>query len=124
MRLFEQRLEGLIVIQPMFGPLNVRADGTHVFAAPIGSGHIPMIALSDIGFFARYSFDNRALVSGKELEVVSAMVSLDELVETFCRVTGEKAVARRLTIEEWFENFTDSDRLVASDDIHPACPRF
>lgn len=98
----------------MLGPLNVRADGTHVFAAPIASGHVLMISLSDVGFFARYSFDNRALVSGKDLEIASALVGLNELVETFQRVTGEKAVARRLTVDQWFDNFTDSG-LVAGD---------
>ena len=58
----------------MFGPHNKRADGTYVFSTPIGQGHVPMIALSDLGFFARYSFDHRAEVSGKDLEVASDWV--------------------------------------------------
>lgn len=96
----------------MFGPLTRRADGTYVFAAPIGNGHIPMIALSDIGYFARYSFDNRALVSGKDLEVASDMVGWDYLVDTFKKVTGKKAVAVYQSADEWFANFKDTDRPV------------
>ena len=43
----------------MFGPVAKRQDGTVVFASPVGKGHVPMIALSDLGFFARYIFDHR-----------------------------------------------------------------
>ena len=58
----------------MFGPIGQRADGTFVFASPIGDGHVCMIALEDLGFFARYAFDHRAAVSGKDLEVASEWV--------------------------------------------------
>lgn len=102
----------------MCGPLNVRADGTYVFASPIGDGHLPMIALTDLGFFARYSFDHRSEVSGKDLEVASEMVAWDGpngVVETFKRVTGKKAVFLRQTVEEWMENFIGTDRPSALD---------
>ena len=72
----------------MFGPIGNRADGTAVFAAPIQDGHIPMIALEDLGFFARYAFDNRAIVSGHDLEVATDWVSWDTLIATFTKVTG------------------------------------
>lgn len=88
----------------MFGPLNIRSDGTFVFATPAGKGHAPMIALSDVGYFARYSFDHRELVSGKDLEVASEMVNWEHLVNTFTHVTGKKAVALYQTIDEWMEN--------------------
>lgn len=102
----------------MFGPLHKREDGTFVFASPIGDGHVPMIALSDLGFFARYSFDHREEVSEKDLEVASQMVSWDGpdgLVETFKRVTGQKAVFKRQTIEEWMENLLNTDMPVGAD---------
>ncbi|KAI5117438.1 hypothetical protein M0805_007008 [Coniferiporia weirii] len=102
----------------MFGPLTQRADGTFVFASPIGDGHVPMIALSDLGFFARYSFDHRTEVSGKDLEIASQMVGWDGpdgLVETFKRVTGQKAVYVRQTIDEWMNNFKGTDRPVARE---------
>jgi hypothetical protein len=44
-------------------------DGTRVFAAPLGKGHVPIVSLVDIGFFARYIFDHPAETSGKELKV-------------------------------------------------------
>lgn len=102
----------------MFGPLNKRKDGTFVFASPIGDGHVPMIALSDLGFFARYAFDHRSEVSGKDLEVASQMVHWDGpegLVETFKRVTGQKAVFVRQTVDEWMNNLDHTDEPVALD---------
>lgn len=86
----------------MFGPLNKRKDGTFVFASPIGSGHVPMIALPDLGYFARYTFDHRAETSGKDLEVASEMVQWDELVKTFKKVTGNKAEYKPVALDEWF----------------------
>ncbi|TDL18911.1 NAD-P-binding protein [Rickenella mellea] len=99
----------------IFGPLNRRADGTWVFASPIQNGHVPMIALTDLGFFARYSFDNPELVSGKDLEVASDIVGWDYLVETFQRVTGQKAVVVHESIDEWMDNFAKTDRPVANE---------
>jgi len=100
----------------MFGPLRKRVDGTYVFATPIQAGQVPMIALADLGFFARYSFDNRARVSGKELEVTSELVGWDHLVATFTRVTGKKAVVLNQSLDEWVENFTNVDMPVANEE--------
>ena len=99
----------------MFGPLNRRADGTYVFATPVGKGHVPMIALKDIGHFARYTFDHRAEVSGKELNVTSDLVGWDYLVETFQKVTGKKAVVLHQTNDEWFSNFKNPDIPLANE---------
>ncbi|KAF7329376.1 NmrA domain-containing protein [Mycena kentingensis (nom. inval.)] len=66
----------------MFRPLNIREDGTVVFAAPVGDGKVPLIALKDLGWWARYSFDHRKQVSGKELNVTSERVSWDHLVKS------------------------------------------
>ncbi|PCH36839.1 NAD(P)-binding protein [Wolfiporia cocos MD-104 SS10] len=93
----------------MFGPVKRREDGTVVFASPIGHGHIPMIALADVGFFARYTFDNRAALSGAELKVASDWVSWDYLVETFTKVTGQKAEYVPITLDQWFDRFTFAD---------------
>ncbi|KAI5116173.1 hypothetical protein M0805_004989 [Coniferiporia weirii] len=104
----------------MFGPLAQRADGTFIFASPVGGGHVAMIALSDLGFFARYSFDHRAEVSGKDLEVASQMVHWDGpdgLVETFKRVTGQKAVYVRQTPEQWMNSFVGADKRPVAVDI-------
>ncbi|KAH9926551.1 NAD(P)-binding protein [Epithele typhae] len=85
----------------MFGPLGQRPDGTAVFAAPIGDGHVPMVALDDLGFFARYAFDHRADVAGRDLEVASARVGWAELAATYARVTGRRAEYLPLSLDEW-----------------------
>ncbi|KAI0669055.1 NAD-P-binding protein [Trametes maxima] len=101
----------------MFGPLGKRKDGTYVFATPVGQGHVPMIALDDLGFFARYSFDHRAEVSGKDLEIASDLVGWDYLVATFTKVTGQKAAVLQQPLEAWFDNFGHGVLPVASE--HP-----
>lgn len=99
----------------MFGPMYERTDGTLVFASPIGDGHVPMISVSDLGFFARYTFDNRALTSGKDLEIASEMVGWDHIVSTFIKVTGKKAVFERLGLEEWFSHIPGANLPVAAE---------
>lgn len=92
---------------PLF-PLQLLApiqapDGTFVFAAPIGDGHIPLITTKDLGFWARHLFDNPSTENtGVDLEITSEMVSYPHLVETFTRVTGKRAVYARVTMDEYF----------------------
>lgn len=105
----------LYFIQGMFGPLHQRKDGTFVFATPIGSGHVPMIALSDLGYFARFTFDHREDTSGKELEIATEMVGWDSLVSTFKKVTGQKAIVLHQSLDEWFANFENVDLPLAHD---------
>ena len=74
-----------------------------------------MIALSDLGYFARYTFDNRTITSGQELAIVSQMVSLDDIVAAFQTVTGKKAVRVDTTIDSWFDLFTGVDNPLANE---------
>ena len=92
-----------------------RDDGTFVFAFPTADTRVPMISLKDIGYFTRYSFDNRATVSGQDLEVAGDAASLDETVEIFKKVTGKKAVAVHLTVDEWFGLWKNPDIPAASE---------
>ncbi|KAJ6612836.1 NAD(P)-binding protein [Mycena sp. CBHHK59/15] len=91
----------------MFGPLNKRKDGTFVFASPVADGQVPMIALGDLGWWARWTFDHRAETSARNLEISTEKVGWKHLVETFTRVTGHPAVFKRQTIDEWWTNFDD-----------------
>jgi hypothetical protein len=85
---------------------------------PIGEGHVPMIALKDIGWWARYVFDApRKDVNARELEIASEMVAWPHLVETFTRVTGLPAVYIPLTIDQWMDITPDSSRPLAVDHI-------
>ena len=99
----------------MFGPLKRRGDGTAVFATPVGNGHVPMIALSDLGFFARYTFDNRERTSRQELKIASDIVGWDYLARTFEKVTGRKAEVVYQTLDDWFGNFEGADDPVANE---------
>ncbi|KAI0059552.1 NAD-P-binding protein [Artomyces pyxidatus] len=101
------------MFQRFVGPTSKLADGTFVFAHAMGDGHAPFVALPDIGFFARYTFDNRESTSAQTLDIASDMVNWDQLVETFIRVTGQKAVYKRLTIEEWVQHVPDKDKPIA-----------
>ncbi|KAJ7250141.1 NAD-P-binding protein [Mycena haematopus] len=105
-----------LLLGGLFDPLNVRQDGTLVFAAPVAGGQIPMIALKDLGWWARYTFDHRAETSGCELNVTSERVGWNYLVETFKKVTGKSAVFKPQSLDEWWTNFDDGvEEPVASD---------
>ena len=104
-----------IFLKPLLGPLNKRKDGTVVFASAVGDGHIPIIALDDIGYWARYTFDHREETSGKELKVATEMVTVDQIVETFTRVTGIPSVHKRLTVAEWINCLSRVGRPVANE---------
>lgn len=99
----------------MFGPLKQREDGTFVFATPLDKGRVPMIALEDIGFFARYTFDHRAETSAQDLRIVSDLVDWEYLAETFRKVTGQKAEVKYQTYDDWAANFTNTEYPVASE---------
>lgn len=64
-----------------------------------------MVALDDIGFWARHIFDDPSTTTGQDLEIASEMVSYPHIVDTFTRVTGQKAEYKRLTLEEYFDLF-------------------
>jgi hypothetical protein len=76
---------------------------------------MPMIALKDIGFFARYTFDHHSETSTKNLEVVSEMVGWEHLAATFAKVTGKRAEYKRETLEEWFSKLENADKPVAAE---------
>jgi hypothetical protein len=96
----------------MFGPVQ-REDGTFVFNAPLGDGHVPLIALADLGFFVRYTFDHRVETSAQNLEIASEMVGWDHLVATFTKVTGKQAEYNRESLDEWFSKMQNADKPVA-----------
>ncbi|KAI5829995.1 NAD(P)-binding protein [Schizophyllum commune Tattone D] len=87
---------------PVCGPLHRTPDGTTVFALPLGSGSMPMIALADLAWWACYALDNPALSAGKELRVASDMVSGDRLTRAFAQISGQPAVYLPLSLDEWF----------------------
>ena len=94
----------------LFTPMNVRDDGTVVFAAPMDDTRpTTLVALSDIGWWARHVFDSPKETGGKLLGMASDVVSWPDIVETFTRVTGKPAVFVKLTVDEYFELFEGAD---------------
>lgn len=89
-----------------------RDDGTLVFAFPTDKGRVLMISLA---YFVRYSFDSRATISGKDLEIAGDVASLDKTAEIFKKFTGKKAVAIHLTVEEWFGPWKNPNIPMASE---------
>lgn len=89
----------------LFGNYNfaphILDDGTQVFAAPLGKGHVPIITLPDLGYFARYIFDHPAETAGKNLEIASDYLAWADLADAFTKVTGIPAIYKPITYEEW-----------------------
>lgn len=86
-----------------------------MFSSPIGDGHIPLIALEDLGFFARYTFDHRIETSARNLEIATEWVGWDHLVATFTKVTGQKAEYNRETLDVWFSHMENAEKPVAAE---------
>ena len=76
---------------------------------------MPMVALSDIGYFARHIFNNPHDYASKDLNSASEMVSWPHLVSAFTKVTGKPAVYVPQTLEQYWDIRTGADRLVAVD---------
>jgi len=80
-----------------------REDDVFEFNAPLGEGAVPVIVLSDLGFYARWIFDNPLKANGLDLEVATEHLGWQKLVDTFTKVTGQKAVYNDLPLEEFFK---------------------
>ena len=91
-------------------------DGTRVFAAPLGKGHIPIITLSDLGHFARYIFDHPDQTAGKDIEVASDYLAWDDLAAAFTEVTGLPALYQPVTYSQWLAAHPWKDAPVAVED--------
>lgn len=86
--------------------MNIRSDGTRVFANPLSAGPVPLVSLKDIGFWVRYTLDNGRSdpkLSGKNVTLASDWVSFPELPKTFTELTGLPAIYKPLSVTEWFD---------------------
>ncbi|KAF8305361.1 NAD(P)-binding protein [Clavulina sp. PMI_390] len=98
----------------LFAP-EIRPDGTRIFVAPMGDkGAIPLIALDDLAWWARYIFDEPATTTGKELCIASHLTTMPNMVETFTRVTGLPAEFHSLTMDEYSTLFNGKEVPTAS----------
>ncbi|KAH7116523.1 hypothetical protein B0J13DRAFT_590359 [Dactylonectria estremocensis] len=77
-------------------------SGTCIFAVPLGNGASPMIHLEGPGLYARWIFNNPIESKGINLEVATTHIGLNNLIQTFRKVTGKPARAIHLTPEKYF----------------------
>jgi uncharacterized protein YbjT (DUF2867 family) len=102
------------ISQGIMGPVQ-REDGIFVFNSPIGDGHIPMIALADLGFFARYAFDHHAQTSGKTWRLRATGLAGSTLVATFTKVTGQKSQYNREALDVWLAHTESAEKPVVAE---------
>jgi hypothetical protein len=86
----------------------------------MGDGHAPLIALKDIAFWVRKTFDNPDTMTGTDLEIVSEVVDWQTIVETFTRITGRPAEYKNVTMDEFFDLFENTDMPAATNAVRPA----
>ena len=79
-------------------------------------GSIPLVALDDIGWWARYIFDNAPSTAGKNLKIASEPSNFPHIVETFKRVTGLPAEYEALSMDDYFKLWNGNQIPLASDD--------
>jgi hypothetical protein len=94
-----------MILEGMFAP-RVLADGSFLFAHPMGDGKVPMIHLDDLGRYARWIFDHREESNGMDLEIATEHVAWPHLVECVERVTGKKAVFEDIDQAEYFAKYS------------------
>jgi uncharacterized protein YbjT (DUF2867 family) len=96
-----------MLVEGMFVPLKLD-NGVFVFGAPIGDGHVPMIALDDLAFYVDWILSNPDKSAGIDLAVATEDVTWDNLAKTFSEFTGKNAIAKKLTEEEYFVRLSKS----------------
>lgn len=62
---------------------------------------MPLMALEDVGVFVKWIFDNPERSAGIDLKMATNTVSFSDIVSTYSRVTGRKAVHRVISLEEY-----------------------
>jgi len=93
-------IEGLSeILRPFPDPQD---PGTMVFAVPLGNGECPLIYLTDYGAYARWIFDTPDRSNGLELHVATEDIAWKDLAAAFTEVTGQKAVYKDVTLDEYF----------------------
>jgi len=86
---------------------------TMVFTAPLGDGKCPLIYLEDYGAYARWILDHPARSNGLELHVATEDISWKDLASAFTEVTGQTAVYKDVTLDEYFKlGILDPDMIV------------
>jgi hypothetical protein len=101
-------------------------DGVFEFIAPLGpNGAVPLIHLEDLGRYARWLFDNGSVpaVNGMNLEVATEHVDWNDLVATFSKITGQRAVFVDVTMQDYFDKYYPAGPKAVKRKIGSMAPR-
>jgi uncharacterized protein YbjT (DUF2867 family) len=74
-----------------------------LFRLPFDTSRWPMVALDDIGWFARHVLEEPGIWGGRTLSIASDEVTGEELAGTFARVTGLPAEYAPMPLREFEE---------------------
>jgi len=70
-----------------------------------GDRIVPFISIPDIGFFVGEAFDHPAAWQDKGVDIAADVMTVDEYVATFSRVTGADIQYNRLPLDEYLQTF-------------------
>jgi len=76
--------------------------GLMVFSVPLGEAAMPLIALEDLGKYARWVFDSVDRNNGLTLKIATEHIKCADLAKNFTEVTGRKAPYKDVTLDEYF----------------------
>jgi NmrA-like family len=106
----------------MLAPSEESIDGEEIvlFKAPVGKGTPPMIYLEDLGRYARWIVENPEKSAGLNLRVATENVGWEEVVRSFTEVTGQKAIFKDISLDEYFASgvFGNADKKVGHSVSH------
>jgi hypothetical protein len=83
---------------------DLKDPGTMIFSLPLGDTAMPLIALEDLGKYARWVFDNVGRSNGMTLKIVTEHIRWADLANDFTSVTGRPAVYKDVTLDEYFKS--------------------
>ncbi|KAF8310196.1 NAD(P)-binding protein [Clavulina sp. PMI_390] len=103
------------MLDALFAP-HIMNDGTRIFISPLHeTSRLPLIALDDIAWWVRHTFDNPKEFSGRPLALGSDHLTQSEIVETFKRVTGLPAESLLVPMDRYFAQVNGREIPVAFD---------
>ena len=73
-----------------------------MFAAPLGDGCIPFADVAAYGHYTRWIFDHPEQSVGRRLSIPTYPTSLASIAEAFTKTTGKQAIAKDITLDQWF----------------------
>jgi hypothetical protein len=84
----------------LFAP-SIQADGTRVFAMPLGNGHLPLMTLDDLAVFAVLIFKDKVRYSGQTVNLASEFATGKQVAETLSKVSGVIAIYKPISFDQW-----------------------